>query len=257
MKRIIYSIFTEDVEEHSSVPDFKRQQFKKYKDKILEAQKSYALYCNADYELFSTDLTNYDNIQFQKLFLFEELTEKYDEIIYFDFDIVPQTKENIFEKHDLNNICAYGIVRKPETHELRWKLQKDNWHRMDIYAKTCAKNAMLLLDDEYGNDELINTGVVCGNKTSIELLQFKNRFSLCEDKLKEAIIDNLYPREISSIWRPNNEIYISYIIEKFKVPYTNIGIQWNFFLDKLCPTPSSGAHILHHVNKEFELSFNA
>ena len=257
MKRIIYSLFTDNVLEHSSVPDYKRNQFKKYKDKIIESQKNYAVLCGAEYKLFSTDFCDYDLIQFRKIYLLEELAEKYDEIVYFDFDIVPQTTKNIFESFDLDNVCAYGIVKKPTSDQMYSRLKNDSWHKMDMYSKTCAKNAMLLLDDIKGNDEMINTGVIAGNKKSIKSLKFSDRFLQCRDTFEEAKKDNVYPDEISKNWIHNNEVYISYIIERYNVPYTNIGLQWNFILDKSCPIPSAGAHILHHVNKEFEISFNA
>jgi hypothetical protein len=257
MKRIIFSLYTNYVYEHSSVPEYKRDQFEKYKDKLIDAQKTYAHNCGSDYELFKTDLSDYDAIQFRKLFRFEELSEKYDEVVYFDFDIVPQTDRNIFEAFDLNTICGYGIVKKPTSDQMYSRLKNDSWHKMDMYSKTCAKNAMLLLDDIIGNDEVLNTGVLCGNKKSIKELAFKDRFIECRDTFVKARKDNLYPEEINKSWIHNNEVYISYIIEKYNVPYTNIGIQWNFILDKSCPEPSAAAYILHHVNKNFGISFNA
>jgi len=257
MKRIIYSLYTDQVEEHSSVPDFKRNQFIKFKDQILESQKSYAKNCGADYELFTTSVSDYDKIQFEKIFLLEKLVNDYDEVVYFDFDIVPQTTKNIFDSFDLNKICAYGIVKKPTSDQMHSRLKNDSWHKMDMYSKTCAKNAMLLLDDINGNDEMLNTGVIAANKNSIDKLKFSERFDYCFNKFEEASLDNLYPEEINKSWIHNNEVYISYLIEKFDVPYTNIGIQWNFILDQSSPDPSAAAYILHHVNKDFGISFNA
>ena len=40
MKRIVYSIFTENLKEHISASNFKKQQFIKYKDKIISCQKN-------------------------------------------------------------------------------------------------------------------------------------------------------------------------------------------------------------------------
>ena len=257
MKRIIFSLYTDDVLEHSSVPDYKRNQFKKYKNKIIESQKKYAISCDAEYMIFNTDFVDYDLIQFKKIFLLEELTEKYDEIVYFDFDVIPQTPKSIFKSFNLDNICAYGIVKKPSQNQMHSRLKNDSWHKMDMYSKTCAKNAMLLLNDINGNDEMINTGVIAGNKKSIKSLKFKERISECYNIFEEAKEDNVYPDEINKSWIPNNEVFITYIIEKYNVPYTNIGLQWNFILDKSCPKPSAGAHVLHHVNKEFEISFDA
>ena len=46
------------------------------------------------------------------------------------------------------------------------------------------------------------------------------------------------------------------LVEKYKLSHTEIGMQWNFILDNFSPWPSAGAYMLHHVKKEFNLSFN-
>ena len=69
-----------------SANDYKRSQFEKYKGQITESQKHYANICKADYNLFETDITDYDKVQFKKILLLEELSNDYDEILYFDFE---------------------------------------------------------------------------------------------------------------------------------------------------------------------------
>lgn len=256
MKRIIYSIYTNQVDPHRSSTDFKKSQFEKYKHLLEQRQREYAELCGADYILFNTDTTAYDMIQFEKLFKLEELSNDYDEVMYFDFDIVPQTEINFFEHWDLNKICAHGIDRTPPTHEkMRHYLEKDAFDTMNMYCKTCAKNAMLLLDGIHGNSEVINTGVVAGNRNSISQLKFKERFDELNELLDEAKDDNIYPTEINRHFKYNNEVYISYLIERYDIPYTNIGMPWNYFMDGFAPEVSPAAHLLHHVNKEFERSF--
>jgi len=257
VKRIIFSIFTDKLNKHTSVSDYKQQQFLKYKDRIIAAHKSYAKLCNADYELLTSIETNYDELQFNKLIKLEELSNIYDEIVYIDFDIVPQNNKSIFDSFDLNHICAYSIPSPIPYDKLRFRMQDDNWHKMDMYTKTCAKNAMLLLDDINGTDNCINTGVVAANKKSIEALRFHENLTHCKNQLDMAIADNLYPKEIHKRWTYNNEVFVSYLIERYNIPYINIGIQWNFILDHISPQPSAAAYLIHHVNKEFELSFNA
>ena len=128
---------------------------------------------------------------------------------------------------------------------------------MNMFAKTCAKNAMLLLDNITGNSLCINTGVVACNKDIAYEIQFKERLKGLHDLLDEAKEDNVYPQEISNAWYYNNEVYLSYLIERFNIPYINIGMPWNFMLDDYYGTPSPAAHLVHHVNKEFEISFDA
>mgnify|MGYP005709883159 CR=1 FL=1 len=60
MRRIVYSIFTNKIDEHPSADNFKKNQFVKYKNKIIEAQSKYAKICNASYKLFETTNTNYN-----------------------------------------------------------------------------------------------------------------------------------------------------------------------------------------------------
>src|SRR5210317_1972620 len=109
VKRIIFSIYTDRVDNHTSATKYKKKQFIQYKDAIIESHKAYAKTCNADYELFTTSTTDYNNIQFEKIFKLEELSQQYDEVLYFDFDIVPNTAVSFFDYFDLDKICLYNL----------------------------------------------------------------------------------------------------------------------------------------------------
>ena len=56
-------------------------------------------------------------------------------------------------------------------------------------------------------------------------------------------------------WVLNNAVMLSYIIEKHAIPFTNIGMAWNFILDHNHQTMTPAAHLLHFVHKKFELFF--
>ena len=259
MKRIIYSIYTNiiDVESsHLSSSEFKRSQFEKWKDNIEANQKKYALLCGADYELHTTQTTSYHQIQFEKLLLLEHYSKHYDEMLYMDFDVVSHTTVSFFEYHDMKNLLAHGLDRTPEDHILKRMIRKGRQaHEQAVFTKTCAKNAMLLLEDIKGSDILINTGVVGCNKNIVEQIKLSDRLNSLYDLLDEAKNDNLYPLEISDGFFYNNEVFLSFLVERYKIPYINIGMPWNFMLDDYCRKPSAAAHLVHHVNKEFEHSF--
>ena len=51
-------------------------------------------------------LTTYNIINFYKIFLLYKFSSKYDQILYLDFDVVPNTKENFFEVFDLSKGIA-------------------------------------------------------------------------------------------------------------------------------------------------------
>ena len=258
-KNIIYSIWSDLTEEHMSVNDYKKESFKKYKDKLIQLQKEYARRCNADYELFNPISTDYVNVQFDKIFKLEELTENYDKVVYFDLDVVPKTEKNIFDSFNFDDICVYDYTVKTwNVRSIKYFLDfiknKELVPPMDRYSKVCAKNAMLLLDDITGNENIVNTGVLGANKRAINNLKFSKRMNIMNSKLKIAIKDNLYPREVSEPWVKNNEVYLSYILERYKIKFNNIGIQWNFILDDLVREISAGAYLIHQVNKDFHVS---
>lgn len=255
MKRLVFSIYTDGLNPHSSVDEYKRTQFRTYKQKIIDVQQGYAFYCNADYALHTTETTDYNLLQFEKLMLFQEAFARYDEVLYIDFDVLPVTNRNFFDSFDLNNVCAYSFGREMHRKDLIQAAMWDQFDPMNVYAKTCCKNAMLLIHDIVGNRELINTGVVGGNKRVAEQLDFKRNVTEFNKIFQEALVDNIYPENITKNWFRNNEVFMSYLVEKNEVPFTNVGIQWNFILDKFCPKPTAGCHFIHHVNKQFELSF--
>ena len=260
-KKLIYSLYTDEISSSTSTPDFKRQQFEKYKDSIIETQKQYALLCGADYELFSPTEYLYDLIQFEKIYKFKELLEIYDEVLYLDFDVIPHTNISFFDNHDIENkVCCHGLIKNIEKNfdshsHFHEKLHDHVWYYLDMFNKVCCKKAMLIVENCSGNDTIINTGVIGLSKKTVDLLCFEERKKECDNIFEECLIDNLFPYEIYSTWKPNNEVYFSYLIERYNIPMDDIGIQWNFILDKSHPEFSNSAQLVHHVNKHFELSF--
>lgn len=252
MKKIIFSQYSPSVNLHPSVNQFKRDQFAKYKDLLIAKQKQYAKICSADYECFKLDKENYDDIQFSKLLKFEELSEYYDEVVYLDLDVVPITKVSIFDKFDMNYVCSYSIKSPLDIHTVHWNNKANAWHAMDMYSKTCAKNAMLCLDGVTVSDHCINTGVLGMNKAIIDKIGLSNKLERCKDLFYQAKIDNLYPIEMSESWQLNNEVIFTYIIEKDIIPFLNIGMPWNFILDHAISDYSAAAHLIHIVNKKFD-----
>ena len=122
---------------------------------------------------------------------------------------------------------------------------------MNRHSKVCAKRAMLLLHDINGNDNICNTGVFAGNKLAAEKLAFSDNIALLDKTLEEAKEDTVYPEEYSKQWIRNNEVYVSFLLERFNIKFNNIGIQWNYILDDKHREYSAGAHLIHQVNKDF------
>ena len=252
MKRIIFSVWSDLNDNHPSATEEKVASFNLYKDKLIEKQKDYALLCDANYEIFTPTEDNYVDVQFYKIFQTENLLNQYDEVLYLDLDVIPKTNKIIFDAFDLDKVSVYQMpigVTKWLNSNLTYNLCDS----MNKYYKLCCKNAMLLLNDVYGNDTVANTGVFLLNKKSSEYLKFSERLPEVQKQFFEAIEDNLYPEEISSCWVKNNEVFLSYIIERYSVPSNDIGQPWNYILDHYIKYPTDACHFQHQVNKEFQL----
>ena len=274
MTKIIYSIFTHDVDTHVSCADYKRSQFKKYRDQIEESHRIYAKQCNADYILIETTNKNYDQIQFEKLFYLEEFSSQYNEILYLDFDVIPKTKISFFDKFDLNYLCFHAMEKTlMQLHREFGKVRKidDNLKKhfksgvnemyfldgMSPFIKMCTKKSMLFTDGINGKDNVINTGVIGGNKESISRLKIKDRMNMLDDKLQQAKEESIYPEEVSKKFLKNNEIYMSYLVERFQIPHIDIGLPWNYFLYEETKNPHGNNYFLHYIEKHFHCCFDS
>ena len=267
MKRLIYSLYKEDIENHQSSGDYKKSHFKKYKNQIEQSQKNYANICGADYMLLDPTNTNYDKIQIEKLLLLEDFTKTYDEVLYLDFDVIPVTDVSFFERFDLNYLCFHEVVKdmlsiqyeklKNDVNFTKFSSAMRLFTPMNPFVKMAAKNAMLMLDNVMGRETIINTGVVGGNKYSIGLLKLKDKLNMIDEKLEEAREDNIYPDNISDMFFQNNETYMSYLVERFNLPYQEIGQQWNYVLYTEEDYPHSNNHFLHYISKHFHCCFDS
>lgn len=258
MNRIVFSIYNDNVDQnHKSTNDYKLSQFRKYSTQLKECKEHYANKCMADFVLHETKTTDYNSIQFEKIKHLEYYANHYDEVLYLDFDVVPTVwARNIFEVHDTSTICMHPLERKLRGSRLRAALNHDNGvDNQNVFVKTCAKKSMLILEGMSGNDLLYNTGVILGGNEVIKTLNFHEQLQDMHDLLDEAKEDSLFPESITRNFYYNNEVYISYLVERDEIPHTNLTMNWNFIMDDVQIEPVASAELMHHVRKEFEISF--
>lgn len=256
VKRIIFSVFSQ-LPIHERVTDYSTKQFKKYYDRLYESKEEYAKLCGAEFILLTPDAKDFINLQHYKIIMLEKLIETCDEILYLDFDVIPTTKQNFFDYFDLNKVCVLNqntnriIQKEIENYQytdfqddlsssvnnykkyVSQKFQRDKYHRC---SKAFAKREMLFNDDIISYDEhIVNTGILAGNKKSISLLKYEERL----DSMKLLSDFN------------NNEIFFSYLLERYDIPFTNIGDDWHRLYDEL-DTDLENSYMLHVINKRFE-----
>lgn len=260
MSRLIFTIYDEVSDD--SVTDFKKTQLKKYYDVLTNKQFLYAEKCKADYKIVSSNKNKYDDIQFSKINFLKEFTEEYKEVLYLDLDVIPSSKcNNIFDEYDFNNlVCFYedcekrmfNLFPKPdEKYKYIHKLDHMSW-----WVKMAAKNSMLMLDDYPVSDYIINTGVLGASYDIIHKIQFEERLDYMTDLLEEAKNDNLYPPETSLFFKPNNEVFFTYLVERKEIPSVRIDEKWNYILDDIRKEWTNDVNFFHVINKEFNLLEN-
>lgn len=218
MTNIIFDIWI-DFSNYNQPKDIS-EQWLAYKDILIEKHKKYAELCNAEYKHYNIkhqNTINFITLNFMKIYIAEDLAQKYDKVLYLDLDVIPKTEINFFEYHDFSKLLCHRTLAP------LWKIN--------------IKRLMLESEGISSEHNVINTGVFGITKEICNLIQFQKR----EKKI------NL---EYSNEYAANNEIYLSYIIEKYKVPYTDIGPAWNFLVDKNYPK-SDACHFLHMSTKEF------
>ena len=276
MQTVIYSLYIDiPAEEHygNSTIKFDTTEkasvtvnaFKKHYEKLKYSKEKYAKEIGADFIMFEYDeqyktfeknftkdfpeFTGYEVVNFYKIHLLDELSKKYDDILYLDFDAVPLTSDSFFDAWDLSKgICVYNNnnhVRK-------------NYNTIQGIRSPTAKyfncHAMLLNYGLNPNNDVINTGIIGARKEDIQKLNYFGKFRDVIDMMTNLINERggLYPDNIVDMFRYDNETIFSF---KTKVNQVNIqwlDNQWHYFLDtqKFIPEETK---IVHAISKDFDL----
>ena len=276
MQTVIYSLYIDiPAEEHygNSTIKFDTTEkasvtvnaFKKHYDKLKYSKERYAKEIGADFIMFEYDeqyktfeknftkdfpeFTGYEVVNFYKIHLLDELSKKYDNILYLDFDAVPLTSDSFFDTWDLSKgICVYNN----NSH-----VRKDYNTIQGIRSPTAKYfncHAMLLNYGLNPNNDVINTGIIGARKEDIQKLNYFGKFRDVIDMMTSLRNERggLYPDNIVDMFRYDNETIFSF---KTKVNQVNIqwlDNQWHYFLDtqKFIPEETK---IVHAISKDFDL----
>ena len=286
MKNIIYSIYIEN--DDTNLMDrhqVTKVQLKKHFQKLLDVKKEYAKHCNAEYRLYENDaywqkfkkkynVYQFDTINLYKIHLWEELGKEYDNVLYFDFDVVPNTTESFFEKFDLNKICVHAInstqentwsqsdIKKFKKNDVDFETIMSYKDRYNMYVKAMCKKAMLAIDNNFDTNYLIpNTAILGGNSTIIKELKFTERLNDMIAILNQAKEEKLFGENISKLFFANNEVFFQYLVDKYKLQWYNLPYEWHTYLmeaggkfanDEISKETISKAKLIHLINKRFE-----
>lgn len=245
-----------------------KEKFLLYKDRLIERQKKYADTIGVDYIHFNSksaynkfaswfkknapQISEYDIINFYKHYAMRALTNTYDEICYFDLDVVPQTDENLFDVFDLSKFHVGD-----SNLESQWGRNVGLEHYNACIRNPASKyyNAKALAEyrDEEPIEDVFNTGIMFGNSDVIKQLDY-----FCEPNFMFDILamqalkedeDSMYPWPIRRSFGYDNETLFSHYVGKNAVPYVLLSDEWHCTSAEGMTT----AKLCHVISKNFEL----
>ena len=281
MKNVIYSFYI-DIEPNNSKHINTKNKLKSYYSDLLNVKKDYAKKCNAEFIMFGQDevydkfkskynLYEFDTLNFYKHFLYENLFEKYDNILYLDFDVIPNTNQSFFEEFDMSKINVHSVNSTVENtwHKdalIQYKSQykrktydyiiDNHFDKYSMYIKALAKQSMLFANDIYDvTYEVINTGIICASSEQLKKIQLMSNLNNLINLLNKSKNEEYFGNTISSLYDPNNETFFTYLLEKNNIEWNNLPKTWHDMIMK--NDNVSNSKILHVINKKFESYFNA
>ena len=271
MKNLIFSIYKPvNVDRKFTAKQTNTiKQFEKYFDKLISNKEEYAKLIDAEFKLVTPEKSSFDDINFEKLFLLDKFVNDYDNVLYLDLDVIISTKTNFFEKFNMYTLVSryekcsrydkLGLECLLETltdddEELKKYVrsikQKGQWeefakqhidkHYDEAYNKLdkyhwLKKGQELLKILPDAEEWMINTAITGGSSETIKKL-------------------NLLEEYKKYIGPKNNEIFLTYLVQKRKFPFTNLPEWWH----QLCLKSSDSipnACMWHVVDKNFERVF--
>jgi len=153
-----------------------------YSERLIENKQVYAdlqgcdyfHYTNGnDYKQFRdlmysycTEQNEYHVVNFYKLWKMERLAEKYDEVLYVDFDVLFETKENFFDVHNLDS----GIhVHLEDYHEEAFKkMFKKMYDKEESQPKSDSLSFEKLLSNDLNQEELFKLKILIFENEAIK-----------------------------------------------------------------------------------------
>jgi len=244
--------------------------FQKYKDRLIEAQDQYAKLIEADYIVFGDDqlykdfqlffvenypqISEYDIINFYKHHVMFELAKQYDNVCYFDLDIVPNTTKDIFKSFNLNTFIV------PDSNE------EAIWGKTvnPKYYNTCIRNpatkywnahAMLSETGIDPDQNVYNTGIMVASKEVINTFNYFGDFKQTLDLMTQVKHDqySMYPKNIRRVFNYDNETVFSYKLASQNIPVTLLDKIWHF--PCVDGKYQQGAKFYHVIDKMFSRFF--
>tara|TARA_B100000035_G_C21026242_1_gene566336 strand:+ start:978 stop:1844 length:867 start_codon:yes stop_codon:yes gene_type:complete len=242
-------------------------QLKNNYQKLIDCKKSYADKIGVDFIMFEYDdnfkkykedfnknypyITSYNIVNFYKIHLLYELSKKYDDILYLDFDVVPTTDQSFFDVWDLSKgICVLENTDKAK------KIENITEYSQTIRSPTSKyynAQAMLVEKGFSPKNYVINTGIIGVNKEYLSKLKYFDNFDSDLNMMNYLRNDHgLFPKKIVDFFGYDNETLFSVKLQEHNVDVQWLDDKWHYFFDKTQFIPK-GTKLIHAINKRFDI----
>ena len=253
----------------------KKTKFNEYRDRLIQCKESYAKSVGADwkffgdrehYEIFKSSyfstyhqISEYDIINFYKIWLMYYLSKQYDNVLYLDMDVVPIKTNNLFAAIDFNRGIAIHTNTEAALNDL---------HKVEVkgYRKLATKsirsplakhlNTSALLMNIGGHDtynEVFNTGIVGANREWLTKLAYFDDFHNDLVSMLDVVDgDHIFPDGYNHLFGFDNETLFSVKVITNQVKTQPLNETWHYFYDKKETNIPSETVLVHMINKRFE-----
>ena len=268
MSRIIFSFYIDIPKDKLVSHHESKDLFNDHYDWLLKKQQDYATSIGVDYKHFVYDekyvsfennfvdnhseISHYNIVNFYKIHLMYEMAKEYDEILYLDFDVIPITKKNFFEKFNLSKGAAIMTGTAPSQRPVRERdILLDFKHSVRSPMAKYWNTMCMLSEVGYSlKSEVFNTGIVGVTSDYLKQLDYFGDFEQTIQLMSEMCKDDFYPDNIRYMFGYDNETIWGYKTIVKELAWQELGNDWHFFMDKWSYV-SRTSEFIHCVSKDF------
>jgi lipopolysaccharide biosynthesis glycosyltransferase len=176
-------------------------------------------------------LTIYDIINLYKIHLLDVFAEKYDQVLYLDFDVVCMSNDSFFDHNncDTHVCCMFDNFKERAADEFK-KRKIEDWchdHRSP-FTKYWNAHALSMEYDAEPTDSVFNTGIVGASKKSLSKLRFFEDMPDIIDTMTELKQDDsMYPGPVVEQFGYDNETIFGFKSAMNSTPIGYLGSRWH------------------------------
>jgi len=221
-----------------------KQRLMKYKEQLEKNHREYAELCGATYinygwdeeyeefrKRFGPEITEYNIINFYKIWLLDKLTHEYDLVLYVDYDVYFADTWDAFEllkgEHglccDINDAFESGINIKDRNY---FKFYNKDFRNPQ--AKYWNAHALLQEEDLDGDNWVYNTGIMMTSRAIMDKLDYFSDLDDIIETMTEIKEFSMYPDQIRASFGYDNETIMSYKCQVNNVPVARLDEKWHY-----------------------------